>query len=229
MKRSEINSIIREMESFAAKTGFALPPFTKWTPREWSGKGHEYDEIREHMLGWDITDYGSGDWKKIGFALVTLRNGSPDGGENGKTYAEKLIMLKEGQHSPMHFHWSKTEDIINRGGGTMILHLYNAGEKEELADTEVEVHSDGRRYTVKAGTGVELRPGESITIPPYLYHDFDVVPGTGDVLIGEVSKCNDDHTDNRFYEEVGRFPAIEEDEAPYRLMCFEYPEAGGGK
>ena len=37
--------------------------------------------------------------------------------------------------------------------------------------------------------------------------------------------CNDDNTDNRFYEEMGRFPTIEEDEAPYRLLCNEYPIA----
>ena len=39
------------------------------------------------------------------------------------------------------------------------------------------------------------------------------------------SQCNDDETDNRFYEKVGRFPEIEEDEAPYRLLCNEYPNA----
>lgn len=48
---------------------------------------------------------------------------------------------------------------------------------------------------------------------------------TGDVLIGEVSMCNDDNTDNCFNPPVGRFPEIEEDEEPYRLLCNEYPEA----
>lgn len=96
MKRSEINSIIREMESFAAKTGFALPPFTKWTPREWSGKGHEYDEIREHMLGWDITDYGSGDWGRRSVLPCHFAQWDPDGGENGKTYAGKIDHVKGG-------------------------------------------------------------------------------------------------------------------------------------
>lgn len=50
-------------------------------------------------------------------------------------------------------------------------------------------------------------------------------PGTGPVLLGEVSMCNDDNTDNRFYEPIGRFPEIEEDEPPYRLLCNEYPAA----
>lgn len=58
-----------------------------------------------------------------------------------------------------------------------------------------------------------------------LYHDFNVEAGTGAVLIGEVSQCNDDNTDNRFYKKMGRFPTIEEDEPPYRLLCNEYPPA----
>ena len=78
---------------------------------------------------------------------------------------------------------------------------------------------------VPAGTVVTLHPGESITIYPYLYHDFHVEPHSGPVLLGEVSMCNDDQEDNRFYQPVGRFPKIEEDEPPYRLLCNEYPKA----
>lgn len=223
MKRSEINKAIKEMEALAAKHGFALPPFCNWTPKEWETKGAEYDEIRDNMLGWDITDYGLGDFEKVGFALITLRNGNQNNPKYKKVYAEKLLMLKEGQHSPMHFHWNKSEDIINRGGGTLVIHVYN-DKDGELDDSDVLVNADGRSYYVKAGTGVLLHPGESITLWPHQYHDFDVVEGTGDVLIGEVSMCNDDNTDNRFYEPVGRFPEIEEDEEPYRLLCNEYPQ-----
>jgi len=43
-------------------------------------------------------------------------------------------------------------------------------------------------------------------------------------LVGEVSECNDDYTDNRFYEEVGRFPAIEEDEPPLYYLVNDYPQ-----
>lgn len=225
MKRSEINSIIRDFESFIAENGFHLPPFCSWTPEDWETKGHEYDEIRDNMLGWDITDCGLGDWSKTGFTIVTIRNGNQKNPKYKKVYAEKLLMLKDGQHSPLHFHWFKSEDIINRGGGTLIIHMYNDDGNGGLADTDVLVNSDGREYYVPAGTGVELKPGESITIWPHQYHDFDTVPGTGDILIGEVSRCNDDTKDNRFYEKTGRFPEIEEDEAPYRYLCFEYPEA----
>lgn len=224
MKRSEINQAIRDMEKLIASKGFALPPFCSWTPDDWREKGHEYDEIRKNMLGWDITDYGLNDWENVGFALITLRNGNMKDPKYPKPYAEKLLMLKEGQHAPMHFHWIKAEDIINRGGGTLVIHVYQADEDENLGDEDVQIRSDGRSYYVKAGTGIELWPGESITLTPFQYHDFDVAPGTGDVLIGEVSMCNDDETDNRFYEKIGRFPEIEEDEPPYRLLCFEYPK-----
>lgn len=225
MKRSEVNACIKYMENLIREHGFELPPFAKWTPQEWETKGHEYDEIRDNMLGWDITDYGLGDWEKVGFALLTIRNGNQHNPRYKKVYAEKLLMLKETQHSPLHFHWAKSEDIINRGGGTLIIHVWNDDGNGELADTDVLVNADGRSYYVPAGTGVELTPGESITLWPHQYHDFDVKPGTGDVLIGEVSMCNDDNTDNRFYEQMGRFPEIEEDEPRYRLLCNEYPAA----
>lgn len=226
MKRSEINRALKDMEAMADKYCFRLPPFCHFTPEEWKKKGHAYDEIRDNMLGWDITDYGLGNFEKVGFSLITLRNGNQKDPKYKKVYAEKLLMLKEGQHSPMHFHWTKSEDIINRGGGILLIHVYNDDGCGGLAETPVEVNSDGRTYSVPAGTAVELAPGESITLWPHQYHDFDVKPGTGDVLIGEVSMCNDDNTDNRFYEPVGRFPEIEEDEEPYRLLCNEYPPAG---
>lgn len=224
MKRSEINAAIRRMEKLAARHGFCLPPFCSWSPEDWKKRGSEYEEIRDNMLGWDVTDYGQGDFSRIGFSLITLRNGNVgDSKRYPKTYAEKLLMLEEGQYSPMHFHWNKMEDIINRGGGSIFIRVYNSTPEEELADTDVRVCKDGRNYFVPAGTQVRLDPGESITIYPGLYHDFEVVPGTGAVLLGEVSMCNDDKRDNRFLKPMGRFPAIEEDEPAYRLLCSEYP------
>ncbi|HOO28247.1 MAG TPA: D-lyxose/D-mannose family sugar isomerase [Lachnospiraceae bacterium] len=227
MKRSKINQCIREMELMAKTYHFALPPFCAWTPEEWKTKNHEYDEIRDNMLGWDITDCGLDNYDKIGFSLITLRNGNQKNDKYRKVYAEKLIMLKEGQQFPFHFHWTKSEDIINRGGGTLIIHLYNDDGNGGFSDEDVLVNSDGRSFMVPAGTGIELKPGQSITLWPHQYHNFDTVPGTGDLLIGEVSMCNDDMTDNRFHDKVGRFPKIEEDEQPYRLLCNEYPAAAG--
>ena len=226
MKRSEINRALRDMEKMIDRCSFKLPPFCYFTPEEWKEKGREYDEVRDNMLGWDITDFGMGDFDKVGFSLITLRNGNVSMDKYTKPYAEKLLYMKEGQSAAMHFHWNKMEDIINRGGGNVLIGVYNAGKEEGLADTDVLIHSDGREYTVPAGTQIRLRPGESITIQPLLYHDFHLEPGTGPVLLGEVSMCNDDNRDNRFYLPAGRFPVIEEDEPPFRLLCNEYPPAG---
>ena len=100
MKRSEINAALKEYR-------FAIPPFCHFTPEEWKEKGHDYDEIRDNMLGWDITDYGLGDFNKVGFSLITIRNGNLAMRDKyTKTYAEKLLYIKEVQYSPMHFHWT---------------------------------------------------------------------------------------------------------------------------
>lgn len=225
MKRSEINQAIKGMEALIKEHGFELPPFCKWTPGDWAEKNHEYDEIRDNMLGWDITDYGLGKFDQVGFALITLRNGNLKNDKYTKTYAEKLLMVKEGQMAPMHFHWNKMEDIINRGGADVVFRLWNADREDEgkLLDTPVEIFSDGRCYTVPAGSEIVLKPGQSLTLYPYYYHEFTVRNGVA--LIGEVSMTNDDNTDNRFYEPLGRFPTIEEDEPAYRLLCTEYPKA----
>jgi len=226
MKRSEINAVIKEMEAFFAKYNFNLPDFCKWTPEEWQSKGHEYDEIRDNKLGWDVTDYCLGNFSKDGLGLVTIRNGNQHNNKYSKVYAEKAMYMRSGQHSLLHFHWTKTEDIINRAGGTFIIHMYEADrETEEVSDRDVLIHSDGREYYVPAGTGIVLLPGQSLTIMPYQYHDFDVPADSEAVLLGEVSQCNDDDTDNRFIGLAPRFPELIEDEEPYRLLCFEYPEA----
>lgn len=226
MKRSRINEVIKDMESLIKKHGFEVPPFAKWTPEDWQNVGHEYDEIRENALGWDITDFGLGKFDEVGFSLMTIRNGNQKMPEKyPKPYAEKLLMLYEGQKAPMHYHWSKMEDIINRGGNDVYITVFNGDEDKNKLDTDVTVYKDGKKEVVPAGTKVRLTPGESITIMQYMYHDF-IVPETGGaVLLGEVSMCNDDENDNCFYEPIGRFPAIEEDEEPYRLLCNEYPEA----
>ena len=224
MKRSEVNQIIREAEAFIAGFRFALPPFAAWTPEDWAQKGHECDEIRDNMLGWDITDYGLGRFDEVGLVLVTIRNGNQNDSRYEKPYAEKLLISREDQVCPMHFHWHKMEDIINRGGGTLVMELYNAGPDGELdRERAVEVVSDGVKLHLPAGTKLELAPGQSVTLTRGLYHAFWAKKGGGSVLVGEVSQCNDDNTDNRFYEELGRFPRIEEDEPPYRLLCNEYP------
>ena len=135
MKRSEINAALREMERMIQEYRFSLPDFCYFTPEEWQTKGHDYDEVRDNLLGWDITDYGLGRFDEVGFSLITLRNGNLKMRDKyPKLYAEKLLYLKEGQYSPMHFHWAKMEDIINRGGGTVLIRVYNSLPDEELSE-----------------------------------------------------------------------------------------------
>lgn len=228
MKRSRINQVIKDMEQLIQAHGFEMPPFAAWTADDWKGKDHSYDEIRDNKLGWDITDFGLGRFDEVGFSLFTIRNGNQKMPKRyPKTYAEKLLMLYEGQTAAMHFHANKMEDIINRGGNDVYITVYNGTPDEKMLDTDVTVHSDGKVTVVPAGTEVRLQPGQSITITPYMYHDFIVPKTGGPVLLGEVSMCNDDDNDNFFSDkEIGRFPAIEEDEPPYRLLCTEYPTAG---
>lgn len=224
MKRSRVNQVIKDMENLCREHGFWLPPFASWTPEDWEKADHSCDEIRENKLGWDITDYGLGKFDEIGFALITIRNGNQKLPKKyPKPYAEKLLMLYEGQTSPLHYHISKMEDIINRGGNEIYITVYNGTKEMDKMDTPVTVCSDGVVSTVPAGTRICLKPGQSITITPFMFHDFIVPKTGGPVLLGEVSMCNDDDNDNFFYEKMGRFPTIEEDEAIYRYLCTEYP------
>lgn len=213
---------MRQADAFIRERGFYLPPFAYWTPEEWKTKGEEVREIAENGLGWDITDFGKGDYEKCGLFLFTIRNGSPDNWKmmQGKLYAEKIMIVGVDQMTPMHFHWSKSEDIINRGGGKLIIRLYNSTPDEDLANTDVTVSMDGVERIVKAGDTVVLGPGESITLPTRLYHEFWGAESR--VLVGEVSMVNDDRADNRFHEPTGRFPEIEEDEPPLYLLCNDY-------
>ncbi len=222
MKRSQINDILRSADDFLRGHQFHLPPWAYWQPDEWRSKGPEVSEIIQKRLGWDITDFGSGDFATIGLFLFTIRNGDLANLQtgSGKLYAEKLLIVDVDQVTPLHFHWLKTEDIINRGGGTLKIKLYNSTPDEKLMDTPVTVSTDGVVRTVPAGGVVSLSPGESITLTPYCYHEFW---GAGSrVLVGEVSTVNDDNTDNRFYTSVGRFPEIVEDEAPLYLLVNDY-------
>lgn len=225
MRRSEINRIIEESIEFLEERRFHLPPFAFWSPEEWRKKGHEFDEIRDNMLGWDITDFGSGDFYRIGLTLFTIRNGNVKDPKYKKPYAEKILIVRENQVTPMHFHFSKMEDIINRGGGNLLIKLFNSTEERDFAQTPVRVSIDGEMRIYDPGSVVRLRPGESITLPPRLYHEFWGEEGTGMVLVGEVSTVNDDKVDNYFNPPVGRFPEIEEDEPPLYLLCTEYPPA----
>ncbi len=220
MKRSEINQLIRNSIEFFNEMNFKLPPWAYWEPEEWKGKYDTCSEIVENMLGWDLTDFGSGDFHKRGLILFAIRNGNQK--LDNKIYAEKIMIVEENQETPMHFHWSKMEDIINRGGGNLVIELYKSDKNEDFSDEDLDVKIDGVKRTVKPAGKVILTPGESICLEQGMYHRFYGEEGKGKVLVGEVSAVNDDSTDNRFHEEVGRFPEIIEDEEPLHLLVSDY-------
>ena len=224
MKRSEINAAIRMSEDVVQKQNFHLPPFAYWTAEHWRKVGPEHDRVRLNALGWDITDFGGGDFDRYGAVLFTIRNGNYASPAEGTPYAEKIIILKPDQRLPLHFHFSKTEDIINRGGGILVLELYNS-RPDDTVDREAPVvaYCDGQRRTFKPGEIFSLGPGESITLPPRLFHRFWADAKGGTLICGEVSSVNDDRTDNFFAEPVSRFATIEEDTPPLRLLSNEYP------
>ena len=220
MERSEVNRILKDAIKFLDERKNFLPPFAFWTLKDWEDKGREANEIRDNLLGWDITDFGKGDFSKFGLVLFTLRNGNDNNSKYIKSYAEKIMIVEENQKTPMHFHSKKMEDIINRGGGNVLLELYNSTDDKQLDEnTLVRVSLDGVIKQFSPGEVIRLTPGESIALPQRLYHTFYAENGRGKVLMGEVSKVNDDKIDNQ-----GRFPEMEEDKEVLHYLCFEYPE-----
>lgn len=227
MKRSEINLQVSEAISLLQEIHFFLPPFAYWSPEQWKRVGTEGDEIRDNGLGWDVTDYGLGQFDHTGLLLFTIRNGNyADRSRYPKGYAEKIMVVKEQQITPWHYHWNKREDIINRGGGNLVIELYRSNSENRFSQERFDISVDGIRKQVGPGARVILTPGESICLEPYIYHTFYGEKGKGTVIVGEVSDVNDDQSDNCFLEKLGRFPEIVEDEAAIHYLCNEYPAAG---
>ena len=224
MNRSEINEILRASDAFIQSHGYILPPFAYWSPEQMKARVADGSAmIRDHMLGWDITDYGQGNFADLGLFLFTVRNGSDANvaAGMGMLYAEKIMISGENQISPMHRHRLKTEDIINKGGGTLVLELFKADGAGAIdPDAPVRVRTDGSWRTLAAGDHLRLAPGESVTLEPDVWHAFWGEGGR--VLIGEVSNVNDDRTDNIFRDPIGRFSTITEDEPPRHLLVSDY-------
>ena len=223
MKRSRINDIIAQSDDMMRSFGFVMPPFAYWSPDEFKARKDDAKNVIDARCGWDITDYGAGKYDEMGLFLFTLRNGRladlQRGG--GMCYAEKLLISKQDQLSPMHTHVLKAEDIINRGGATLVVELFGSDAEANFDETRGgTVYCDGIKRDFTAGEKLHLAPGESVTLMPGDWHAF--WGDGGDVLIGEVSTVNDDETDNIFREPIGRFANIEEDVDPKYLLVSDY-------
>ncbi len=221
MKRSEVNAILKASDTFIKSFGHILPPFAYWSPAKM--RSDEASGIRARGLGWDITDYGQGRFNDLGLFLFTTRNGTAADLKNGRgmLYAEKLMITRDRQLSPMHRHNIKAEDIINRGGGDLVIELFAPDAQGGLdRDADVHVPCDGVMRRFKAGTLLRLKPGESVTLMPGIWHAFWAEQG--DCLVGEVSTVNDDLSDNVFEKPIGRFSEVIEDEDPLHLLVSDY-------
>ena len=223
MKRTLINKEIKWAKDLLKKHNVHIPMFGHYTAEDWKTCLKGEQSIHKTMLGWDITDYGMGNYDKLGGVLFTIRNGDQNNPEIGTPYAEKLILLHDGQALPLHFHYTKTEDIINRSGGVLALKLYNRKDDDSVDyDSDVKVYMDGILSIVKPGEVVEVTNGNSITLTPGMYHLFWAKEGAGDLVVGEVSSVNDDNIDNHFDVVPERFSEIEEDEPIVHPLCNEY-------
>ncbi|MDQ8194549.1 D-lyxose/D-mannose family sugar isomerase [Coraliomargarita sp. SDUM461004] len=153
---------------------------------------------------WDITDFGLNDFANFGLVLINLAEEIE--------YCEKLMYARTGQTTPLHTHKQKKEDIICRHG-RFALELWNGHPATATAGEAFEIQINNTIRTVANGVELELSAGERITLTPGIYHAF--WPTTKDCIIGEVSTANDDANDNFFVDpNIGRFPEVEEDEAP---------------
>lgn len=227
MKRSDINREIDWAIGACKKLGFHLPSFAFWGPKDWADRKDKTEHMVSVAQGWDVTDYNSGNFDHTGAVLFTLRNGNIYDSTKGTPYCEKMIAMKAGQLLPMHFHYSKTEDIINRCGGTLVVRVFNSKSEAEgyAVDTVSDVHLrlDGIPTTIPAGGTVEVTNGNSITLFPYIYHEFFAKKEDGDLIVGEVSSINDDSKDNHFVKEL-ILPPVEEDAEIIHPLCNGYKQ-----
>ncbi|MEI7879432.1 MAG: D-lyxose/D-mannose family sugar isomerase [bacterium] len=171
MRRSEINAVVQDAKTAFERHGWALPP----NPR------------------WDVTDFGLGDFDKVGLTLVNLAE-QPE-------YCEKLMYVRSNQVTPRHYHAAKKEDIICRWGRLAI-------ELPSSAPVRLQVNGEWR--DIPAEKPLILVAGERVTLTKGVLHAFWA--DSGYAIVGEVSTANDDAHDNYFEDKrVGRFSKIDED------------------
>jgi D-lyxose ketol-isomerase len=213
---------MREARALLSDHRFYLPPWADWSHDEWKNHPETAIYCRKRQMGWDVTDFGSDHFEKRGLLLFCIRNGI-QGHADEPPYAEKILIVRENQETPWHYHAVKMEDIIVRAGGTLAVECFKLdGQGQRLAGS-FEILTDGARRIVEPCETIRLKPGESITLPRGLVHRFYGEPGTGTVLVGEVSQVNNDLADNYFIDRIGRFSRIEEDEPPLYPLWREIP------
>ncbi len=182
MKQSEINQLCREAAECLKTHHWVLPPNPEWS----------------------ATDFGLGDYKKVGLVEVLLAN-EPE-------YCEKIMYAREGMVTPAHTHYEKKEDIICRHGRLKIT-VWSSNPREHGEKAPVEVKINRRLETHQSGVPFELAAGARITLTSGIWHEF--VPVGAPCVIGEVSTFCNEETDNIFADKkIDIFQAPEADEPP---------------
>ena len=220
MKRSEINQAIIESKKMMENYSWVLPQWGYWSKEDYSNEPSVSKYLKDHQMGWDVTDFGKGLFNEQGITLFCIRNGI-QGNAQDKPYAEKLLFMREGQEIPFHSHKVKLEDIINRGGGDLAIEFVMVNEHLKEKNENINILVDGVQVEVEPHEPLILKRGQSVTVERNIYHKFYALKGTGMVMAGEVSQVNDDNNDNYFLEPVGRFTQIEEDEQPIHPLWNE--------
>lgn len=117
MQRSEVNNYLQHTREFFRQQDVHLPPWADYSVSQWRAQDRDViQEILALRLSWDLTIFGAADFMQTGLTQFTLRNGSPGGQPWHKPYAEKIMHVREGQLTPMHYYPRMMEDIVNRGG-----------------------------------------------------------------------------------------------------------------
>lgn len=160
---------------------------------------------------WDVTDFGLGAFRRYGLVLINLAE-EPE-------YCEKLMYALKNMTTPAHTHKKKKEDIICRWGQLEIL----LWKDQSLTKGEtLSLKVNGQTKEARTGWPIRLYAGERVTLVPGVYHEF--FPASEECIIGEVSTANDDLHDNFFVNsDIGRFPGVEEDEAPLLKLVSDKP------
>jgi D-lyxose ketol-isomerase len=165
--------------------------------------------------GWDVTDFGPDQFDHFGAVLGNLAL-EPE-------CSEKVIYQTYRQVVPNHCHYKKKEDSIYRAGVISVQIWFDAPGKWKPTG---RIQVNNTLHPAKSGQIFHLHAGERITLMPRVYHEFWAL--SDEAIGGEVSTRNDDQHDNFFVNpQVGRFPAIEQDEPPLlRLVSEKKPGVG---
>jgi D-lyxose ketol-isomerase len=206
MKRSQINAALQAARDLLARCQWDLPEWADWSEAEHAANPAVSACLYAQELGWDVTDFGQGDFEARGVTSFCIRNGEPALLSN-QPGCEHLHFVADGQIWPFHAHKAKREEITVRCGGNLMVAFTRHGSFEDAP-----VWIDGSPINDPYSRFIRLSPGQSISIPCGLQHSLWSEPNSGPTLFSETSTSRNDRSDSFFLEEQTRFLPIDEDQ-----------------